>query len=132
LLRIMGALVTPISVALTRRVEEPSTASKPDLRTAANDAHGLVSFNRSSARTSRDSGTSIPSALATCRLTSNSILVGCSTGRSAGLAPLRYDPRKTVLDGTCEGSRAHTRPMNLPWLRPERATAEARGFDFRL
>src|SRR5262249_31247499 len=31
----MGALVTPISVALTCRVEEPSTASKPDLRTAA-------------------------------------------------------------------------------------------------
>src|SRR5262249_49414313 len=31
----MGALVTPISVALTCRVEEPSTASKADLRTAA-------------------------------------------------------------------------------------------------
>src|SRR5262249_20430565 len=33
----MGALVTPISVALTCRVEEPSTASKPDSCSAAND-----------------------------------------------------------------------------------------------
>src|SRR5215831_454995 len=31
----MGALVAPISMALRCRVEEPSTASKPDLRTAA-------------------------------------------------------------------------------------------------
>src|SRR5262245_62087326 len=62
---------------------------KPDLPTAANDAHRLAHSSRSSARISRDSGTSIPSAFATCRLTSNSILVGCSTGRSAGLVPLR-------------------------------------------
>src|SRR5262245_32699398 len=34
-------------------------------------------------------GTSRPSALAVCRLMTNSNFVDCSTGRSAGLAPLR-------------------------------------------
>jgi hypothetical protein len=34
-------------------------------------------------------GTSMPSALAVCRLMTNSNLLDCATGRSAGLAPLR-------------------------------------------
>jgi putative tryptophan/tyrosine transport system substrate-binding protein len=50
---------------------------------------GRLHSNSSSARTSRDSGTSIPSALAACRLTKSSTLLGPSTGRSAGFAPLR-------------------------------------------
>jgi hypothetical protein len=43
----------------------------------------------SSARVSSDSGTSIPSALAVFILMTNAKWVGCSTGRSAGWAPLR-------------------------------------------
>jgi hypothetical protein len=43
----------------------------------------------SSARASSVGGTSRPSALAVLRLISISNLVGCSTGRSAGFAPLK-------------------------------------------
>jgi hypothetical protein len=43
----------------------------------------------SSARASRVAGTSRPSALAVLRLMTSSYLVGCNTGRSTGLAPLR-------------------------------------------
>ena len=46
----------------------------------------------SSARASRFGGTSSPSVLAVLRLMTNSNLVGCWTGRSAGLAPLRMRP----------------------------------------
>ena len=46
----------------------------------------------SSAIESKFSGTSMPSARAVCRLMANSNLVVCSTGRSAGLAPLRILP----------------------------------------
>src|SRR5437660_11908049 len=55
-------------------------------------AHGLphnAYWITSSARRSRDGGIVIPSALAVLRLMINSNFVGCSTGRSAGLAPLR-------------------------------------------
>jgi len=47
--------------------------------------HGMIS----SARTKNDWGIVSPSALAVLRLITSSNLVGCSTGRSAGLAPLR-------------------------------------------
>src|SRR5262245_46384709 len=43
----------------------------------------------SSARRSRDGGIVIPSALAVLRLITSSNFIGCSTGKSAGLAPLR-------------------------------------------
>ncbi len=43
----------------------------------------------SSARASTVAGRSRPSALATFKLMTSSNLVGCSTGRSAGLAPLK-------------------------------------------
>jgi hypothetical protein len=49
--------------------------------------NGFHSSN-SSARISSANGTSIPSVLAVCKLTSNSTFVDCSTGRSAGLLPL--------------------------------------------
>src|SRR5262249_42204215 len=42
-----------------------------------------------SARSSSDSGMVIPNALAVLRLTTRSNFVGCSIGRSEGLAPLR-------------------------------------------
>jgi hypothetical protein len=43
----------------------------------------------SSASNCRELGTSIPNALAVCRLMTNSNLVDCMTGSSAGFAPLR-------------------------------------------
>ena len=43
----------------------------------------------SSARPSKDSGMVRPSDLAVLRLMTSSNFVGCSTGMSAGLAPLR-------------------------------------------
>src|SRR5262249_39661415 len=43
----------------------------------------------SSASNCNELGTSMPSALAVCRLMTNSNLVDCTTGRSAGFAPLR-------------------------------------------
>src|SRR6188474_3880665 len=43
----------------------------------------------SSARASKVGGTSRPSAFAVLRFNTSSILVGCSTGKSAGLVPLR-------------------------------------------
>ena len=46
----------------------------------------------SSARASSAGGIARPSAFAVLRLITNSNLVGCSTGRSAGLAPLRIFP----------------------------------------
>jgi hypothetical protein len=46
----------------------------------------------SSARASKVGGTSMPSERAVCRLRANSNLVGCKTGRSAGLAPLMMLP----------------------------------------
>src|SRR5262245_38341515 len=46
----------------------------------------------SSARASSLSGIWRPSALAVLRLITNSNLVGCSTGNSAGFAPLRILP----------------------------------------
>src|SRR5262249_6653755 len=48
-------------------------------------AHSITS----SARASSVGGTSRPSARAVCMLITNSNLVGCTTGRLAGLAPLR-------------------------------------------
>src|ERR1700692_2036937 len=46
----------------------------------------------SSAMASSPDGTSMPSARAVCRLMTNSNLVDCTTGRAAGLAPLRMRP----------------------------------------
>src|SRR5262249_13344009 len=52
---------------------------------ANNDRYSITS----SARVSSDGGTVRPSAFAVLRLIVNSNLVGCCTGRSAGLAPLK-------------------------------------------
>ena len=51
--------------------------------------YGSPYWITSSARPSSDGGIVRPSALAVLRLITSSNLVGCSTGRSAGLAPLR-------------------------------------------
>ncbi len=51
----------------------------------------------SSARASRVGGISIPSAFAVWRLMVTSNLVGCLTGRSADLAPLRIQAESSRL-----------------------------------
>ena len=50
----------------------------------------------SSARARIDGGTARPSALAVLRLMTSSNVVGCWTGRSAGLAPLRILPALAI------------------------------------
>src|SRR5262245_59521526 len=46
----------------------------------------------SSASNCIELGTSMPSALAVCRLITNSNLLDCTTGKSAGFSPLRIRP----------------------------------------
>src|SRR4029453_12251899 len=65
---------------------------RDELATLEPRAHSITS----SARASRDGDTSRASALAVCRLMTNSNLVDCMTGRSAGFAPLRTDVTPTV------------------------------------
>src|SRR5436190_1802758 len=57
--------------------------------TPLSDEKSLAYWMISSARRSRESGIVRPSAWAVLRLTTNSNFVGCSTGRSPGLAPFR-------------------------------------------
>src|SRR5215470_2001212 len=61
----------------------------PDLSRCSKTA--LYSIT-SSASNCTELGTSRPSALAVCALITNSNLVDCRTGRSAGVAPLRIRP----------------------------------------
>ncbi len=72
----------PISLLLRAPRERPR-------RRAAEQRDELASFHSitSSARASRVSGTVRPNALAVLRLMINSNLIGCWTGRSAGLTP---------------------------------------------
>src|SRR5262249_47098179 len=53
------------------------------------DERALVHSITSSASNWIELGTSMPSALAVCTLMTNSNLLDCKTGRSAGFAPLR-------------------------------------------
>jgi len=79
--------------------EKPDDGHRGLLRTrrerprcrAAQQRDDFAAFHSitSSARESRVGGTSRPSALAAFRLITSSNLVGCSTGRSPGFAPLR-------------------------------------------
>ena len=57
--------------------------------TAANEPETLDHWITSSARSSNDGGIARPSALAVFRFMTSSNFAGCSTGRSAGFAPLR-------------------------------------------
>jgi hypothetical protein len=66
--------------------------NRPRCRRAAEKGDELATLNHSmtsSARSRNASEIVRPSALAVLRLTISSNLVGCSTGRSAGFAPLR-------------------------------------------
>src|SRR6516164_11719579 len=71
--------------ALTRR---RAAEKRDELATFNATAHSITS----SAATSRVCGTLRPSALAVLRLMARTNLLACSTGRSAGLLPLRIRP----------------------------------------
>jgi hypothetical protein len=73
--------------AVVRRSGEPGEADSRLEELAAWVEHALL--DDGSARASTDGGIVSPSALAVFRLMTRSNFVGCSTGRSAGLAPLR-------------------------------------------
>src|SRR5262249_2334286 len=84
------------------RPEEPDHRHRRLLRArnqrpsgrAANERDELAPLHSitSSAREGRVGGTSMPSALASAGLIRNTNLVGCTTGKSAGLVPLRMRP----------------------------------------
>src|SRR5262245_24688379 len=70
----------------------PARRNRPRCRRAAEQRDELAPPDHSitsSARASSLSGISMPSALAVLRLTTNSNLVDCTTGKSPGLVPLR-------------------------------------------
>jgi hypothetical protein len=64
-------------------------ASTPSSAKAASDLYRADHWITSSARRSSDGGIVIPSAFAVFRLMTSSNLVGCSTGSTPGLTPLR-------------------------------------------
>src|SRR5262245_8747391 len=70
---------------LRARRERPRSRCSAEQRDERASSHSITS----SARASSVGGTSKPKALAVFRLTTNSNLVPCCTGRSAGFAPLR-------------------------------------------
>src|SRR5437763_13834183 len=67
-----------------RQQQRPAAGKNKTPRRRLSGAHSITS----SARARIDGGIVRPSARAVFRLMTNSNLVGCSTGRSAGLAPL--------------------------------------------
>src|SRR5262245_60635047 len=70
---------------LRTRRERPRGRRTADQRDELAALHSMSS----SASNWIELGTSMPSALAVCMLITNSNLVDCNTGRSAGFAPLR-------------------------------------------
>src|SRR5262249_1526735 len=77
----------PLALLRPRRKRPRRRAAKQRDERAAPD-HSITS----SASASSLSGTLTPSVLAVLRVSTNSNLVGCTTGKSAGLAPLRIRP----------------------------------------
>src|SRR5262245_42088723 len=75
----------PHALALLRARRKRPSSRAGEQRDEFAPPHSITS----SARASRVGGTSKPKALAVFRLTTNSNLVPCCTGRSAGFAPLR-------------------------------------------
>src|SRR5262249_27560185 len=71
---------------LRARRERPKKRRR-DRRAAKHDELPALHSITLSARSTRPAGTSCPIALAVLRLITSSNVVGCSTGRSAGLAP---------------------------------------------
>src|SRR5262245_16730134 len=85
---------------LSRAARPDAAARHPPLASERGASYGrdariLRHWITRSARSTSDCGTRSPSAVAVFTLMTRSILVGCSTGRSAGLAPFRM--RSTYL-----------------------------------
>jgi hypothetical protein len=76
----------PPEADLTADIVDVSNVPTPDSCTAVNSLSYSIT---SSARSRNDSGTRSPIAFAVAKLMISSNLVGCSTGRSAGFAPLK-------------------------------------------
>ena len=77
----------PLRLLRVRR-ERPRHRRAAEQRELAAGAHSITS----SASARSLSGTSIPSALAVLRLITKENLVGCTTGKSVGLAPFKIRP----------------------------------------
>src|SRR5215475_2313043 len=73
---------------LRARRERPCRCCATEQRDERAAPHSITS----SARASSDGGTVRPSTLAACALITSSNLVDCTTGSSAGFAPLRMRP----------------------------------------
>ena len=69
----------------------------------------------SSALADSPAGTSRPSAVAVFRLITNSNLVACTTGRSAGFSPLRIRAGKYRPDDRRRRRSCHSSPDRRPW-----------------
>src|SRR5262249_22945153 len=78
-----------VDTLLPPRRERPRHSRAAEQRDERAPFHLRTHSITSSARSRNDSGIVRPSALAVVRLMTNSHFVGCSTGRSAGFAPLR-------------------------------------------
>src|SRR5262249_22829078 len=77
------------ALALLRaRRERPRNGCAAEQRDEVSPVHSITS----SARASSAGGTVSPSILAVCALMTSSNLLDCTTGRSAGFAPLRMRP----------------------------------------
>src|SRR5262252_4962444 len=83
-----GTSAAPLSAKIRRSPSLAETAAVDPERPFATYPHSMTS----SARARIDGGTVRPSAFAILRLITSSNVVGCCTGRSAGLAPLRIFP----------------------------------------
>ena len=77
-----------INVCLSHLLTQVDIFGGPRSAITGRQSSTCVYSITSSARASTECGISIPSALAAFRLMTNSKFVGCSTGKSAGFAPL--------------------------------------------
>ena len=84
-----SASALPLADVMLQRRERQLRAMNKLMQCNKRRAGVLIYSMTSSARASSVGGISRPSALAVLRLITSSNLVGCSTGRSAGLAPFR-------------------------------------------
>ena len=75
----------PLKADIARRGWHGRKVPIPAVSRCSTECYSITS----SARASSSGGTSSPSVLAVLRLTASSNLTGCSTGRSAGLAPFK-------------------------------------------
>src|SRR4029077_895065 len=109
----MGNATRPAQAVVTRYVRSDRKLGRlPDSCSAAKTHHSISRF----ARMSNDGGTSSPSAFAVLMLITNSNFVGCSTGKSPGLAPLKILSIKVASRLTHFGTK-----VSLPTLQYARS-----------